>query len=181
MLPFGTYKIRLRRSSHCGPVVTNLTRIHEDVGSILGLNQWVKDLAVAVSCGMGHRCGWDPELLGLWHRPAAAVWPLAWKLPYAAGVTLKSKIKSGWEMWGVFFLSVSLPPSTLFLRGFHLHLQSCKIYCHILSIWQSMNSNPDHLIWEPLFVALKPLFVHWSQQFCINIQEMWTRLGFQIL
>ena len=35
-----------KRSSHRGSVVTNLTSIHEDVGLITGLIQWVKDLAL---------------------------------------------------------------------------------------------------------------------------------------
>ena len=34
------------RSSHCGSAVTNLTSLHEDVGSLPGLVQWVKDLAL---------------------------------------------------------------------------------------------------------------------------------------
>ena len=33
-------------SSHCGSVVTNLTSVHEDAGSIPGLAQWVKNQAL---------------------------------------------------------------------------------------------------------------------------------------
>ena len=43
-------------SSHCGSVVTNLTNIHENSGSIPSPTQWIKDLA----------------LLWLWCRSAAA-------------------------------------------------------------------------------------------------------------
>ena len=52
--------------------VTNLTSNPEDVGLIPGLTQRVKDWAFLTSCGIGHRCGSDPILLWLWHRPAAA-------------------------------------------------------------------------------------------------------------
>ena len=68
---------RIRSSRH-GSVVNEF-----DYGSIPGLAQWVKDLALPMSCGVGCRRGSDPALLLLWRRPVATVpiIPLAWEPP----------------------------------------------------------------------------------------------------
>ena len=49
--------------------------------------------SVAMNCGVGCRHSLDPASLWLCYRLAAvaAVRPLAWELPYAAGVALKSR------------------------------------------------------------------------------------------
>ena len=75
--------------------LTNPTKNHEVVGSVPDLAQWVKGSGIAVSCGVGRRCGSDLALPWLWCRPASAalIRPLAWELPYASGAAIKEKRK----------------------------------------------------------------------------------------
>ena len=46
-----------------------------------------------MSCGISRRHRWHKALLCLCHKPAAValIGPLAWELPHAAGVALRSK------------------------------------------------------------------------------------------
>ena len=96
--PNGNFSTKVKTiivSSLCGSAVRNLTSIHEDAGLIPGLVQWVKDLGIAMSCGVGHRFGSDSVLLWLWCRPASCSSDsaLAWKFPYAASAALKITTK----------------------------------------------------------------------------------------
>ena len=58
----GTAKKKKTGSSCPGSVIMNLTTTHEDACLIPGLAWWVKDPAVAVSCEVGPRLGWDLAL-----------------------------------------------------------------------------------------------------------------------
>ena len=83
-------------SSRRGATETNPTRNHEVAGSVPGLFQWVKDLALSQAVVyVTYIHGSDPVLLWLWCRPAAVTpfQPLAWELLYAVSAALKKKEK----------------------------------------------------------------------------------------
>ena len=86
----------------------------EDVGSIPGLTQWVKDPVFATSCGIGHRCSLDLVLLWLWHR--LQLQPIAPELPYAIGIAIKRKKKLNFILKKESYSSISHQFQKLILK-----------------------------------------------------------------
>ena len=69
--PYFTLYIKIYSRISCGgSAEMNLTSIHEDVGLALALLSVLR-IQHCRDCGVGLRCGSDPELLWLWHRLAA--------------------------------------------------------------------------------------------------------------
>ena len=77
-------------------------------------------------CGCGsHRCGLNPAWLWLWHRPVAVapIWPLAWELPYATSVTLKSKKKNQ-------LFTIEYYTGCGFVINSCYYVEICSLYTH---------------------------------------------------
>ena len=98
----------------CGSVVMNPTSIHEDRGLIPGLDQWIRELVLLWSVVLVTDMAQIPELPWLWHRLAftALIQPLAWELPYAAGVVLKEEKRIPYI--GLFLIAAKLLRCHLF-------------------------------------------------------------------
>ena len=101
---------------------------------------------VTKNCGVGRRRGSDAVLLWLWRRPAAValIQPIAWELPYAAGVTLKS-LKKKKKRKG---FSLPIKPSAL-RRFLFWHYFGCR-YC------------PENLLCNHLFFFFHFIFIRVS-------------------
>ena len=85
---------------------------------------------VALSYGVGRRCGPDPLLLCLWHRVAAAAPTglLAWELPYAQRAVLKISIF--YRLFVIFNICLLSQMRTTRGQRFGLYHMLCSLAPH---------------------------------------------------
>ena len=83
------------KSTKVNPILCSTQRLIN--GLKISFSEFPGRNALRIQCchtwGIGHSCSWDPVLLWLWHRPAAAapILPLVQELPYAIGAAEKKK------------------------------------------------------------------------------------------
>ena len=131
---------------------------------------WVRSLASLRVLRIWY-CHSDLMLLWLWHRlaAAAAIWPLAWELPYAAGIVRKRKYN-----WWIDPLSLpqvhEVSMASLCLQGYDKPLtlalrphELAPVLCPHLPI------HPSHRTLEPItnqglacFPAWNVVLVSWN-------------------
>ena len=100
-----------------------------------------------MSCGVGHRHGYDLELLWLCCRQAATalIGLLAWEAPYATDVALKNKQKTS-----VHWNSAIIPPHPQLSR-FAVKFEDVAAGSHV---YELVNSS----------LTRKKIFLMWSHQ-----------------
>ena len=89
---------------------------------LASMRMWVRSLpsvghgsSVAMSCGVGHRCGSDPTWLWLWRGPAAVtlIQSLAWEPPHAASAAPEKKKKKQRETLYIMMYSMVFKMSSI--------------------------------------------------------------------
>ena len=95
----------------------NLTKNHEDVGSIPSLVQWIKDSVLRWDVVQVADTAWIPRCCGCGVGRQLQLWfdPLAWELPHAALAALKRKKKKKNEKWQEFCCSSAVTNPTSIL------------------------------------------------------------------
>ena len=100
--------------------LVNPPSIHEDAGLIPGLAPQVGEWSIAVSCGVGGRCGSDPTLLWLWCRPATWDWTpsLGTSICRRCGPTKTKDKRDKINVYALVFIPVTFPYSESSLVDF---------------------------------------------------------------